>query len=104
AFLSKEECMRSRFRLAASLACAALLLVQPLSAFDTPLSDTAVREAYFLGQRRDDSLGRLLDKYVLHLQPPKTGPYIESLSFFTPYILTALNSSHQLRTLSQQPA
>ena len=76
----------------------------PSSAFDTPLSDTAVREAYFLGQRRDNSLGKLLDKYVLHLQPPKSGPYIESVSFFTPYVLTALNSSQQLSIYSAQQA
>jgi len=96
--------MRSRFRLAASLACVALLLVQPLSAFDTPLSDTAVREAYFLGQRRDDSLGKLLDKYVLYLQPPKAGPYIQSVSFLTPYALTALYSSQQVSIYSAQQA
>jgi hypothetical protein len=102
--VSKEERMRSLFRLAASLACASLLLIQPLSAFDTPLSDTAVREAYFLGQRHDDSLGKLLDKYVLYLQPPKTGPYIESVSFYTPYILTALFSSQQVSIYSAQQA
>jgi len=88
-----------------SPALASLLILAPsYSAFDTPLSDTAVREAYFLGQRRDDSLGKLLDKYVLHLQPPKTGPYIESVSFFTPYILTALNSSQQVSIYSAQQA
>ena len=96
--------MRSRFRLAASLACAALLFIQPLSAFDTPLSDTAVREAYFLGQRHDDSLGKLVDKYVLYLQPPKTGPYIQSVSFLTPYVLTALYSSQQASIYSAQQA
>jgi hypothetical protein len=73
---------------------AALFLIPTNSdGFDTPLSDTAVREAYFLGQRHDDSLSKLLDRYVLHLQPPKTGPYIESVSFFTPYILAALYSN-----------
>jgi hypothetical protein len=72
--------------------------------FDTPLSDTAVREAYFLGQRHDDSLPKLLDKYVLHLQPPKTGPYIESVSFFTPYILTALYANQQVSIYSAQQA
>jgi hypothetical protein len=76
----------------------------PSSAFDTPLSDTAVREAYFLGQRHDDSLGKLLDKYVLYLRPPKTGPYIESVSFFTPYVLTALYSSQQVSIYSAQQA
>jgi hypothetical protein len=88
-----------------SLALASLLILAPSSsAFDSPLSDTAVREAYFLGQRRDNSLGELLAKYVLHLQPPKSGPYIESVSFFTPYILTALNSSQQLSIYSAQQA
>ena len=81
-----------------------LVLASSSSAFDTPLSDTAVREAYFLGQRHDDSLPRLLDKYVLHLQPPKAGPYIESVSFFTPYILTALNSRQQVSIYSAQQA
>jgi hypothetical protein len=96
--------MHSLFRLTASLACTSFLLTQPVCSFDTPLSDTAVREAYFLGQRHDDSLPKLLDKHVLHLQPPKTGPYIESVSFLTPYILTALNSSQQVSIYSAQQA
>jgi hypothetical protein len=81
-----------------------LILTPPSFAFDSPLSDTAVREAYFLGQRHDDSLPKLLEKYVLHLQPPKNGPYIESVSFFTPYILTALNASQQVSIYSAQQA
>ena len=81
-----------------------LLLAPSSSAFDTPLSDTAVREAYFLGQRHDDSLPKLMDKYVLYLQPPKTGPYIQSVSFLTPYILTAIYSSQQVSIYSAQQA
>jgi hypothetical protein len=96
--------MRPIVRVAASLACASLLLIQPLAAFDSPLSDTAVREAYFLGQRHDDSLGKLMGKYVLYLQPPKTGPYIQSVSFLTPYVLTALYSSQQVSIYSAQQA
>ena len=88
-----------------AVALASLLILAPCSnAFDTPLSDTAVREAYFLGQRHDNSLPNLLDKYVLHFQPPKIGPYIESVSFLTPYILTALNSSQQVSIYSAQQA
>lgn len=88
-----------------ALTLASLLLLSPSSgAFDTPLSDTAVREAYFLGQRRDDTLPKLLGKYVVHLQPPRTGPYIESVSFFTPYILTTLNSNYQVSIYSAQQA
>ena len=88
-----------------AVALASLLILAPFSsAFDSPLSDTAVREAYFLGQRHDDSLPKLLDKYVLYLQPPKTGPYIQSVSLFTPYVLTALNSSQQVSIYSAQQA
>src|SRR5438445_9922338 len=88
-----------------ALALASLLILAPSSnAFDSPLSDTAVRDAYFLGQRRDGSLSKLLDKYVLYLQPPKTGPYIQSVSFLTPYILTAIYSSEQVSIYSAQQA
>jgi hypothetical protein len=42
----------------------AALLASPASfAFNSPLSDEAIREAYFLGQRHDGSFARLLDKY-----------------------------------------
>ncbi len=94
----------TRLRLNALVFASVLIFAPSSNAFDTPLSDTAVREAYFLGQRHDDSLGKLLDKYVLHLPAPKSGPYIESVSFFTPYILTALNSSQQLSIYSAQQA
>jgi hypothetical protein len=88
-----------------AVALASLLILAPSSsAFDTPLSDTAVREAYFLGQRHDNSLGKLLDKYVLYLPPPKTGPYIQSVSFLTPYALTAISSSQQVSIYSAQQA
>jgi hypothetical protein len=96
--------MPSGFRTSLALLMAALLLSTPIVAFDSPLSDTAVREAYFLGQRHDDSLGKLMDKYVLYLQPPKTGPYIQSVSFLTPYVLTALYSSQQVSIYSAQQA
>jgi hypothetical protein len=94
----------TRLRLNALVFASVLIFAPFSSAFDTPLSDTAVREAYFLGQRRDDSLGKLLDKYVLYLQPPKTGPYIQSVSFLTPYALTALYSSQQVSIYSAQQA
>jgi hypothetical protein len=94
----------TRLRLNAIALASLLILAPSSSAFDSPLSDTAVREAYFLGQRHDDSLGKLLDKYVLYMQPPKTGPYIQSVSFLTPYILTAIYSSQQVSIYSAQQA
>ena len=95
---------RPWLRLNAVTLSSLLLLAPSSSAFDTPLSDTSVREAYFLGQRHDDSLGKALSKHVLYLEPPKTGPYIQSVSFLTPYILTALYSSQQVGIYSAQQA
>jgi hypothetical protein len=89
----------------AALLAAALLLTPSSFSFDTPLSDQAVREAYFLGQRRDESLARFLDKYSRHLPPPKTGPYISSITFFTPFALAAqLSSQHSSGYSAQQAA
>jgi len=84
----------------------AVVLAWPLpsSAFDTPLSDTAVREAYFLGQRRDEVFATFLQKYVAALPRPKNGPHIASVSFFTPYALTAIYSSQQVNIYSAQQA
>lgn len=96
--------MRRIFRWAVSLTSAVLLLVQPLSAFDTPLSDTAVREAYFLGQHHDELFANLLRKYTFTLPEPKSGPYIASVSFYTPYALTALNSNQHPLSYSAQQA
>jgi len=80
-----------------------LVLALPCSALDTPLSDTAVRQAYFMGQRHDESLARFLDHYTRHLAPPKTGPYISSVSFLTPYaLLTQLSDRHAYGYSAQQ--
>ena len=38
-----------------ALLASAVLLCTPALGYDTPLSEQAVREAYFLGQRRDES-------------------------------------------------
>lgn len=86
----------------ASLCLAAVLAFPfPSCAFDTPLSDTAVRQAYFLGQRHDN---HFLDSYIRQLPPPKSGPYISSVSFLTPYALLAQFSSRQIGNYSAQQA
>lgn len=88
--------------------CLAILamafLVPPSLAFKTPLSDQAVREAYFLGQRRDGSLERLLGKYTQQLPPPKSGPYISSIAFHTPYVQMVQYFSRQSNYSAQQAA
>lgn len=81
-----------------------LIFPFPSVAFDTPLSDTAVREAYFMGQRRDESMARFLDKYVKHLPPPKSGPFISSVSLLSPFAQLVVDSSRRLSGYSAQQA
>jgi hypothetical protein len=83
----------------------ALVVVPPESfAFSSPLSDEAIREAYFLGQRRDESTARFLDKYKQHLTAPETGPFIASVELLTPFARVVLQSSQQTMGYSAQQA
>jgi hypothetical protein len=90
--------------LVASALAVVLLLAPSAFAFDTPLSDEAVREAYFLGQRHDGSYARLLGKYTKFLPPPKTGPYISSIAFYTPFVQLVRHSDRNIGSYSAQQA
>jgi hypothetical protein len=97
----------SHFRVgrpAAAILTAVLLVSATSFAFESPLSPEAVREAYFLGQHRDEGMARFLDKYAKHLPPPKTGPYISSITFLTPFALLVQDSSRRSDYSSQQAA
>lgn len=83
---------------------AALLLPAPSFAFDTPLSEEAVREAYFLGQRHEHDLTDLLAKYIKLLPMPETGPDVASVAFLTPFALVAQLSSQRTMNYSAQQA
>ena len=87
-----------------SFLAVALLLSPSSFAFDTPLSDQAVREAYFLGQRRDETMATFLNKYTKFFPPPKTGPDIASVTFFTPFALLVQQSSQHTSGYSAQQA
>jgi hypothetical protein len=87
-----------------ALALATLLISPRLFAFSSPLSDEAIREAYFLGQRRDESTARFLAKYKQHLAAPKTGPYIASVELLTPFARAVFRSSQQTVGYSAQQA
>src|SRR6266852_4323589 len=87
-----------------SFLMAAMLLTPSSFAFDTPLSDQAVREAYFLGQRRDDTMATFLNKYTKFFPPPKTGPDIASVTFFTPFAVLVQQSSQHASGYSAQQA
>ncbi len=96
--------LRSSVHPIASVVAAVLLLTPYSFAFDTPLSDQAVREAYFLGQRRDETMATFLNKYTKPLPPPKTGPHIASVTFLTPFALLVQHSSRQSNYSAQQAA
>jgi hypothetical protein len=86
----------------AAISLSLLLLTGPALAFNFPLSDESIREAYFLGQRRDESMARFLDKYKQHLRPPDTGPYISTVEFLTPFARLILLSSQRVNYSAQQ--
>jgi hypothetical protein len=96
--------LRAPARSIASIFAAALLLTPPSLAFDTSLSDEAVREAYFLGQRHDESFASFLNKYTKFLTPPKSGPDIASVTFLTPFALLVQQSSQHTSGYSAQQA
>jgi hypothetical protein len=88
----------------AALSLGFLLLCEPALAFTAPLSDTAVREGYFLGQRRDETTARFLDSYTKHLPAPQAGPYISAVQVFTPYAQVVDFSRQQSVGYSAQQA
>lgn len=68
---------------------AAGLLVWPFSGVvGATLSDQAVREAYFLGQRNDEKTARFLETYRRRLPMPQSGLYVSEIELFTPYAET----------------
>ena len=69
------------------------LLTEPVFAFYTPLSDEAVREAYFLGQRRDESMNNSPRETYVHLVPseaPPAGIGEPGVPPFTPALCNAI--------------
>jgi hypothetical protein len=96
--------LRSTARPIAAVLIAATLLTPSSFAFDTPLSDQAVREAYFLGQRADDTTAAFLNKYTKYLEAPRTGPDIASVTFFTPFALLVQQSKQHSSGYSAQQA
>jgi len=91
------------FRVFASF-LVAICVTLPASAFDVPLSDEAVRDAYFLGQRHDGTFPAILGKYVRNLPLPKSGPYISSVTFLTPFIQLVEHSDAYIGNYSAQKA
>ena len=91
---------RSGFAIIAAL----VMPAQPIFAFQSPLSEESVREAYFLGQRHDGSFEGLVEKSTRRFPAPKTGPYISFVMFVTPFVSAAQLSNSYIGNYSAQQA
>jgi hypothetical protein len=81
-----------------------LLISAQCFAFELPLSDQTIREAYFIGQHHDASTKSALEPYIRHLAPPKTGPDISEIRLLTPYAQVIDVSNSQSSGYSAQQA
>ena len=96
--------MPKSWRVFPALLLSTLLTSPALFAFNSPLSDEAIREAYFLGQRRDEKMTAFLEKYKQHLREPDRGPFVSSVEFLTPFALAVLQSKDRSTGYSAQQA
>src|SRR6202030_1256325 len=96
--------MHSLARPTFSTIAALVMLAQPIFAFQSPLSDESVREAYFLGQRHDGSFEELVEKSTRRFPAPKAGPYVASVMFVTPFVSAAQLSNNYIGNYSAQQA
>lgn len=84
---------------------ASALLVWPIpGVVGATLSDEAVREAYFLGQRNDEKTALVLETYHRHLPMPQSGLYVSEIELFTPYAETVDLSRQRTFGYSAQQA
>jgi len=72
-------------RISSVLLLSVFLASPPVSAFEASLSDEAVREAYFLGQRRDENTASFFETYRRYLPAPDSGPHVYMVEIFTPF-------------------
>ena len=87
-----------------SLLLCGYLLIAPVFAYDTELSDTALREAYFLGQRNDTKTRDFFAPYSKNLPLPKKGPYVSEIRLLTPLAQVVQISSQTTSGYSAQQA
>ncbi len=73
------------FRCAVAILLAMVLSVPPAHAFQAPLSDESIREAYFLGQRNDETTRDFFLSYVRTFDRPRVGPYVSEVEIYTPF-------------------
>lgn len=96
--------MLSLLRTSAAAVTAVMLAAAPLTAYQSPLSEEAVRDAYFRGQHNDRSSMSFLSDYFRVLDPPEKGPYIAEVEIYTPYVQVMEASRRRSMGYSAQQA
>jgi hypothetical protein len=91
-----ETAMRfdARFGLLIFLVTPAIAI--PALAYDYPLSDSAIRDAYFLGKSSDDKISEMFEKYTQRPPAPERGAHIASVVLETPYVRVVEHSRKML--------
>ena len=69
-----------------ALFAAVLLIAAPCLSFQAPLSDESIREAYFLGQRNDQTMLAAFTAYIRGFDRPQSGPAVAEVELYTPFI------------------
>ena len=96
----------SRFPALIQLGIALSLACNPQFAFayDHPLSDEAVRDAYFVGQDVK-TVNAFLSSYTQHLPVPPSGPHVAEIVLSTPYAqVVEVSAQHSVGYSDQQAA
>lgn len=88
----------------ATAALIGALLAEPLAAYEQPLRDYSIREAYFLGRRKDEKTAHFLAQYVKKFPVPKQGPHVAEIELRTPYQQVVLRARNAPDGYSSQQA
>jgi hypothetical protein len=84
--------MRTKLRNVIPFLALIAIATVPTSAYEEPLSPEPIREAYFLGQRRDEATASFLAHYYHNYPLPETGPHISRVEVLTPYAQVVLGA------------
>ncbi len=98
-----EPALSSRLP-AAALSLYSLFFASFCYGFQSPLSDEAVREAYFLGQRNDESTATFFNSYLRTFARPESGPIVSEVEVYTPFVQLVETSRLRASGYSAQQA
>ena len=96
--------MKTILRWTFAILLASAIVAQPAIAYDYPLSSSAIRAAYFLGSGDPNKRIEYFEKYVKRYPVPKSGQYVASIRFETPYYVTAERVSQSVSNYFAQDA